>query len=240
LIDNFYPSQHEAAYVEAAAFIDFLVDRFGADQFTRFLIGLRRQLDESDSALIDRGLRASFGQGLDELETEWQTWLRDRQPSEADRSAMLGSIEFYNTVRHYEQRLDPSAYYLSLWAPDIQAAETRGLVADYQRHPDRPENIALETMLIAADHALLKTEPAGAQALLTSLNHTLDSGLTFDDPLAAQYLTVVNSLLAQGYEPQQIDLADSTAEVWATQGDSTLIRLSATLTQDRWTIQLAQ
>ncbi len=242
LIDNFYASQHETAYAEAAAFIKYLADRFGREAFTRFYAGLQPLPGETDVNLIDRALHQSFNFGLDDLERDWQVWLRHQPVTEADRSGIFDSISFYDTVRRYEQTLDPSAYLLSLWTPDLQSAETRGLVADYQRHPRQPENIALETMLVAADHALRASsgDRTSGATLLASVNRVLEDHLQFDDPLAAQYLAVVKATLAKGYEPQQITIIGSVADVWATRSDARLIRLSARLDQDRWLVQLAE
>jgi hypothetical protein len=240
LIDNFYPSQHETGYAEAAAFLQYLVERFGAEKFDRFYTNLPHAPSLSDSELIDRGLLQTFNIGLDDLERDWQAWLRKQPVTDADRTSMTDSIAYYDAVRRYEQLADPSAYLLSFWTPDIQSAEARGITADYQRQPDRPENIALETMLIAADQSLAHGDRDSFSALLASVNDVLDHHLQFDDPLAAQYLAVVRAIVADGYEPQSIVIANGIAEVVATRGAAALVHLTAKLDRDQWTLQLAE
>ena len=236
LIDHFFTSQHETAYAESAAFIQYLVERFGRDTYNRFFTGLHYTAEDTDSAVIDRGAHEWFDVGLDALERDWQTWLRRQPVTAADRAGILNSIAFYEAVRHYERLLDPSAYLQNLWVPDIRSSEMRGLVADYQRHPDGSENIALETMLAAADRTVLAGDFATSQTLLDSVNHVLDSNLSFDDPLAAQYLAVVEAARTDGYDPQRVMIAGRIADVWATRGDAQLIRLSARLDGDQWLV----
>ncbi|MBI4772408.1 MAG: hypothetical protein HY784_18765, partial [Chloroflexi bacterium] len=128
-----------------------------------------------------------------------------------------------DTVRRYEQALDPSAYFLTAWLPDQHAARQRGIVADYFRHPGAPENIALETMLAAAARGLQAGDYPRAEALTRDVNLVLDRVAAGDPdpfgraPLAGEYLSLTRAALALGYEPQTIDMMDAgTARVSAT------------------------
>ncbi len=237
LADDFYPSQHETGYLEASAFIDYLVQRDGFDRFLELYDDMQRRPGESDADLIDREMRAAYGIGLDAMEAEWLAHLRtlDAGPQLRDLSA---SIAFYDTLRRYQRALDPSAHFRGVWLPDIQQAESRGLVADVLRHPRAPENIALETMLIAADEALDARDFDRAGSLLESINAVLDAGATFVDPSAARYLSIVRAALASGYEPQRITLDGDRAEVRATRGgNSTLYSLSLALQNGAWLVR---
>ncbi len=61
------------------------------------------------------------------------------------------NVSFFETVRRYQQLLDPSAYFLTAWLPDGKTMREQGLVADFLRRPSTPENLALEVMLVKAD-----------------------------------------------------------------------------------------
>jgi hypothetical protein len=236
LADDFYPSQHEIGYLEASAFIDYLVQRDGFDRFLELYDGMQRRRGESDADLIDREMRAAYGIGLDGMEAEWLAHLRTLDAGLQLRD-LSATIAFYDTLRRYQRALDPSAHFRGVWLPDIRQAESRGLVADVLRHPRAPENIALETMLIAAGEALDARDFDRAGSLLASINAVLDAGATFVDPVAARYLDVVRAALASGYEPQRIMLDGDRAGVRATRGDSTLVSLSLALQNGAWLVQ---
>lgn len=240
LANNFYPSQHETGYLEGGAFIDYLVKRDGYATFVKLYDGMVRKPGESDADMIDREMQAVYGVGLEAMEAEWQDFLRTLDPGEATRD-LADTIAFYDTVRRYQLVLDPSAYFLQAWIPDIRGAESRGLVADYLRHPHAPENIALEAMLVAADEAFTTQDFDRVESLLASVNAVLDAGVRFDDPIAARYLAVTQSALAAGYEPQRITLDGDRAQVLASlPGDVTLVRLSASQREGAWSVQLSR
>jgi hypothetical protein len=50
----------------------------------------------------------------------------------------------------------------------------KGIVADYLRRPSAPENVALETLLTAADVALRAGDTIRAMQLLSAVNADLD------------------------------------------------------------------
>ena len=238
LANDFYPSQHETGYLEAGAFVDYLARRDGYDTFVELYDGMRRQPGESDAGMLDREMQAVYGVGLDEMEAEWLATLQTLDPGDQRRD-VANTIAFYDTVRRYQRALDPSAYFLSAWIPDIGQAQSRGLVADYVRHPRAAENIALETMLVAAGEAFAARDFDRGEALLASVNAVLDAGVEFVDPIAARYYDIVRAALKAGYEPQRITLGGDRADVWATRGgDAALLRLSAERRDDAWSVQL--
>ena len=240
LANNFYPSQHETGYLEAGAFIDYLVQRNGYANFMALYDGMQRQPGETDAEMIDREMRGVYGVGLDELEAEWQAYLRTLDTAAEQRDVEY-TLAFYDTVRRYQRALDPSAYFLSPWIPDIRQAAARQIVADYLRHPNTPENIALETMLVAADAAFLVEDFDRVEALLASTNTVLAADVVFTDPLAARYLAIVNATLLAGYEPHHITLYAERAEVQATVGgDATLTSLAVAQQAGAWSVQLSR
>lgn len=221
LAEDFYPSQHEIGYLEAAAFVSFLVDRFGWDAFKAFYSDMPQ--DESgQAAMIDAALQEHFDLTLSQAEADWLATLR-ALPTPTDQVAELRvTIAFYETLRRYQCAWDPSAYFLEAWLPALGEAERRDITADFIRHPAGQVNVTLETMFIAADRAIDEGVHGQAEALLAAINAALDDdGGLSADPLTAAYLALVQATAAAGYQAQQIDLATGSglARVLAAPGD---------------------
>jgi len=213
LADNFYNSQHEIGYLEAGAFIQYLVDQYGWPSF-RVMYGSFNSAP-SEARMLDAGLKAQYGKGLGDLEAEWLATLKALPPDLAQADNLRLTITLYDSMRRYQKLDDPSAYFLTAWLPDGAEARKRGVFADYIRHPNAPDNIALETMLAAAGQALNAGDNDRASALLGAVNAALDAGSLAANPLAAEQLAVVRQVLAAGYEPQHISLDQDVASVEA-------------------------
>ena len=165
--------------------------------------------------MLDAALQAQYGQGLSALEAAWLAYLQALPADPAQVDDLRQTIRRYDTLRRYQQLDDPSAYFLTAWLPDGTEARGRGLFADFIRHPDGPDNIALEVMLVAAGQAQNAGDYHGAARLLDGVNAALDTGSLAANPLAAEELAVVRQVLAVGYEPQRITLVQDVAAVQA-------------------------
>jgi hypothetical protein len=209
LADNFYPAQHETGYLEGSAFITYLVDTYGWDRFKQFYQSFKAG---PDRAVLDRALTASYGKDLSGMEADWVANLRTQPLSAAEVDDLRLTLALYDTMRRYQSQDDPSAYYLTAWMPDSVDAIRRGITADYLRHPDSAENVALEAMLVDAEHALEAGHFTDVDTLLNSINAVLDAHNLFFDPLAADTLQIVSSLSAAGYEAQSVNLDLTTRE----------------------------
>jgi hypothetical protein len=216
LANQFYLAQHEVGYLEAGSFIQYLVDQYGWPRF-RTMYGAFNSAP-SDGQMLDAALQAQYGQGLSQLEAAWLANLRALPPNPRQLDNLRLTIRLYDTMRRYQQLDDPSAYFLTAWLPDGAEARARGLFADFIRHPDGPDNIALESMLVAAGQALNAGDYAGSANLLDGVNRALDTGSLAAQPLAAEELAVVRQVLADGYEPQHITLSQDAATVQAVSG----------------------
>jgi len=233
LAQDFYSHQHETGYLEAASLVEYLISRDGLDTFKQFLRALGRQRgDEVES--LDQALRQTYSQGLDSVEREWLNHLRTITVSPRQRDDLDVTLAYYDTVRRYEQIFDPSAYYRQVWMPDLRRAEASNIVADWARHPRADENVALETLLIAAHDAQLAGDWASAQRMLKSVNAVLDAQGAFRDPIATQYLALVHAVRASGWEPQRITLSGNTATVVALRPGSQPTTLTFTRTSEGW------
>jgi hypothetical protein len=128
---------------------------------------------------------------------------------------LLTTIRYYDTVRRYQTVYDPTAYYLYAWLPDPAEARELGATADFSRHPESETNLALESILLTANAALLQGDYDQVNALLDSVDRVLDSEGQFIDPLAKSYLDIVRAVAEEGYEAQRIDLNGNRATVSA-------------------------
>lgn len=204
LARDFYPQQHEIGYLQAGALVKYLVDAYGWEKFRTMYAGFQPAPDEAK--MLEAGLKEHYGKTLAEVEAEWLAHLRALPVAEDEVEDLRLTVALFETLRRYQQLLDPAAYYLTAWLPDGRQARKRGIVADFIRSPRAPENVALEALLAAGQEALRRRDFAQAEQLVNAVNATLDSKGLFFDPLAARYLRTVHDLAAQGYEVQTLDL----------------------------------
>lgn len=176
LAERFYHAQHEIGYLEAGALVEYMINRWGRAGFERFY----RQIhpiegSSSQAEAINAALLEHFRLTLAELENDFLRYLKQQPLDPFWVEDVRLTVRFYDTVRRYQQALDPSAYYLTAWLPDGERMRQRGIVADYLRTPSAPENIAIETLLVAADKQLESGDLSGAERLLQIINAALDA-----------------------------------------------------------------
>ena len=240
LADDFYSAQHEISYLQGAALIEYMVMRWGWDAFDAFYRDIHTHPSNLHSAAINQALDIHFSLSFDQLEADFIAFL-EMQPFDAAAGEDIRlSVLFFDTLRRYQQAFDPSAYFLTAWLLGIREMLEREVVADYLRHPTAPENIALETLLLAAEISLGEGDYDNVQGLLDAVHRVLDafdsgSGDPFHaDPLAADFYALVLESLAAGYEPQQILHDGETAVVIATAGSVELVYLEYVRTDLAW------
>ncbi len=237
LSNDFYPTQHEIGYLEGAALIEYLVQTYGQEAFWDFYRAFG-EVDEREpqADVLDAVLQEQFGVGLAETETAFLRWLEAQPPAPEQARDLQITVYFFDTVRWYQSLYDPTAYFLITWLPNPLVGEERGIEADFLRHPRAPENVALETMLIAARQAQVAGDLDEAEALLEEVNRVLDGGRFLGR--AADYLSLVRAVAAAGYETQQITLEGNAARVWAIAGNAwpTLSELHFQQTTTGWTL----
>jgi hypothetical protein len=153
LANNFYPSQHEIGYLEAATVITYMVNTWGWDAFSKFYRDIQPP-KSGDASTIDDALRRHFSISFKQLEDRYLSML-ESQPANPDLAKDVRyTLELYDTMRYYQQELDPSAYYRQLWTPSGKDARARQFVGDYLRHPDKPINQQIENLLAIASQSL--------------------------------------------------------------------------------------
>jgi len=213
LVGDFYRQQHEVGYLEAAGLIAYLVETYGWDQFRTFYASFPGD-GTSSAQQLDATLARVYGQGLEATEESFRAWLRALPPDPAQVRDLRDTVALFDTIRRYQAELDPSAYWMSGFLANPGEGEQRGIVADFVRRPRAPENIALETMLIAAREKLRAGAFDEGEALIAAVNDALDTGDWSPAP-ASDYLALVQAVAAAGYEAQWIDLEGDTARVTA-------------------------
>jgi hypothetical protein len=197
LTRNFYGSQHEIGYLEAGALIDYMVERWGWEAYSAFYRDIHSQEDGGHVEAIDAALQAHFGISFSTLEEDFISALQ----AETDASVWVEdvslTVRYYDTLRRYQQLMDPSAYFRTAWLLDTKEMRRRDIVADYYRYPNQPANLALETLMIAASEDMTAARYEQAHAKLAAVNAVLDA-VEEDDPqpfsastLAASYLGTV-------------------------------------------------
>ena len=242
LADDFYVSQHEIGYLEGGALVQYLVETYGWEAYSNFYRDIHPVEGAGQAAALGAGLQAHFGLTLEQTEQAFLAFLRGQPGVEDWVEDVRLTVDYFDTLRRYQELLDPSAYFRTAWLMDGPSMRERGIVGDYLRHPSQPTNLALEAMFISASDRWVNGDPEGASQLLESLNRVLEAveqgradPLSLD-PLAADYLAIATALHASGYELQSIELSGDTATVLVTAQDINLIELQMIQADDAWQI----
>jgi hypothetical protein len=176
LTEHFYTFQHETGYLEAGALIEYMLERWGNNAFFAFYRDIHPiEGNKSQAAAINVALLEHFQMTLGELENDFLQYLREQPVEERWEEDVRLSVRYYDTVRRYQQALDPSAYYMTAWLPDNKQMRERNIVADYLRHPVSPENVAIETLLVAVDEQLKAGDYHRAGKLLDIIDAALQA-----------------------------------------------------------------
>ncbi len=244
LADDFYASQHEIGYLEGASLIEYMVKTYGQEAFFSFYRDIHSHQGESQSDSIDAALNFHFSITFSRLEQDFLAALSKETDTAAWVDDVRLTVNYYDTMRRYQQLLDPSAYFRTAWLMDNKTMRERGIVADYLRHPHTPSNLALETLLITAGQQMSSQDYPSASQTLDVISSVLDAiEHETTDPFsgsvtAADYLSVSATLQQQGYEVQNISLSGDTASANVTSSTGPdLIPRSLQRTGGQWSIQ---
>jgi len=175
LSNRFYLSQHEIGYMEAGSLIEYMVNTWGWEAFSAFYRDIHPQEGGSQADAIDAALREHFNLSLEDLEQLFMTALSQETVSQDELDDVRLTVEYFDTVRHYQQVYDPSAFFRTAWLPSGKDMRARGIVADYLRHPDSPINRQLETLLVQAGELLISGQYREAEDVLESIQNSLEA-----------------------------------------------------------------
>jgi len=150
---DFAAAQHETAYLEGGAYVQFLIDRWGLPRFKRYL-------DQPDNPQPIYGLDSAA------LEQAWRAALAATPHTPADSAAARLRLRYYDLMRRYETMLDPDARLLPGLPPSLWGAALIGIFS----HPAvAPLDVALEYDFVRAGAALWSRNLSACAALLDSL-----------------------------------------------------------------------
>jgi hypothetical protein len=174
LVVDFYDTQHEIGYLQAAALVGYMEERWGWEAFDAFYRSIPSPEDLSHSEALDAALLEHFGLTLAELELDFIGMLQQELVTADHIEDVRLTVEIYDTVRRYQRSFDQSAYFRTAWLLWNEEMRSRGIVADYLRRPEAPENLGLETLLVGAHQRFLQGDYSGAQNFLDAVNASLE------------------------------------------------------------------
>jgi hypothetical protein len=174
LADSFYPSQHEVGYLEAGALVQYLAATYGWQAFNSFYRDIHPAPGGLQSEAIDRALQTHFSLTLDQLESGFLAQLKSHPVDLSLIDDVRLSVQYYDTVRRYQQLFDPSAYFQTAWLADASTMRQKNITADYLRHPNGIINQYLENLLVETDVALRSGNYTETAQKLKTLNVMLD------------------------------------------------------------------
>jgi len=158
--------------LQAGALIEFLVERYGWQAFDHFYrhITSRNSPEESISAALEQNFKISLAQ----REQDFLSELKKQVVTKVEKEDLAATIDYFDSMRHYQEVLDPSAYFLTAWVPDGEAMRQKGIVADLVRGPERLDNRIFEFVLLTANHEIKAGNYQLADFLLGVINDALE------------------------------------------------------------------
>ncbi len=242
LAEDFYSHQHESAYLEAGALVEYMSQRWGWQTVWKTYLSMSLKSGETHLQAIERSLNENLGISLQRLEQDYFAYLGSIEENVLTFQDVANLTLHYETLRNYQQLLDPAAYFRTAWMLDARQMRSKGIVADYWRHPRQPENITIELLLNEAGRARRAGEIVQGAAFLDAIKCALE-GLKEKHPepfschgSAKSGWEIVQILLAAGYEPQMWVRDLGYAEVIVTQGSTQLKQVILELRGEEWQI----
>lgn len=237
LIDNFYPTQHEVGYLQAATFVQYLIERDGWARFKAFYADVTANDAPTLAEAVDINVQIYYGLTLAEMEQEWLAHLQQKPVSKDDLADLQTTLRYYDTMRRYQLIYDPTAHFLIAWLPYPEDVRERGNPADFTRRPQDELNVVLEVMLQGVDEALRRADYSQANVLLDSIERALNNDGNFVDPLARSYQQIVQRGAQLGLEAQQVTITGETAVAILTiPQNNNLVRWELALKGREWII----
>jgi hypothetical protein len=175
LADDFYPSQHESGYMLAGALVEYMVATYGWDAYSNFYRDIQPPAGRSDSVVIDDALQRHFNMTFAALEEAFIAFLQ-AQPIDTDvQDEVRLTIELYDTLRQYQQHLDPAAYFRNVWIFPNSEVRDRGIVTNWTRWPLYPQNQIIERLLESAGQDLWAGKYVETRASLAIIQSMLEN-----------------------------------------------------------------
>lgn len=174
--DDFYKLQHEYSYLEAGALVEYLVATYGWEGFDGFYCDIMMPGPYTKSwKTMDLALQQHFEITLAQLEDNFIAELETYTVSDETRDDVRLTASLFDTMRRYQEMLDPSAYLYTVWVPTIDEINRYDVVADYLRQPEEPINIQVTALLVQARQQWEKSEFDQLEQTLAEITFILDN-----------------------------------------------------------------
>lgn len=242
LYDGFADLQHERRYLQAAAFVEWVVATHGEDALQAVL---RHDAgdDLDPSEWLDGALQEVVGIDLTTADAAFDAWLAGADAQDVADATIGDLVRLQELRRRWQSTYAPwEALYVEL--RDVGRDELRDVGRDELRpaedldgldparavrRPTSAAHVAVETVFAVAQQAQADGDAALLARLLDDLNRVVDRARV-DRGLPARHLAVVHTLDLPAAEVAAIDIDDASATVTTT--DGTTIDLA--LTADGW------
>jgi len=208
LLNNFGTLQHESRYLEVAGIVAYIVEEYGWESWTAIARVVLDPVPASSSSWFDGALKEVLDITLEDFESEFVAWLESKDPGSQLDDLRL-TIALQEVRRRYQ--LAYALYPLPLGGISATAVEPPTI---YIREADSPTHIAIETMLAAAQEAIIAGRYDEAEALIPSLDELVDTW-DFSAQPASDYLEIAEMLAVEGYEAIAISIEGDEARVTA-------------------------
>lgn len=173
--DEFYVLQHEYSYLEAGALVEYLVETYGWEEFDQFYCDIMSPGPYTRSwETMDMALQQHFEITLAQLEDDFIAELETYPVTDEVRDDVRLTAYLFDTIRRYQELLDPSAYLYSFWLPGVSEINRYDVVADYLRQPEEPINLQVTTLLVQARQQWENSEFPQLEQTLDGVNAILD------------------------------------------------------------------
>ncbi len=173
IVDDFYAAQHEISYIEAGAFVTYMVQRWGWESYIDFYFTLPE--GDSNTEIISTALEEKFGLDLATLESDFIAYLQRLESNDEGQADVQLTADLYNAIRRYQALAIPSAHFRTAWWPPIDQMRENGIVGDYAFREKSPSNIIIESLFQDVHQAREQGADAQAEAVLDQIHTYLDS-----------------------------------------------------------------
>jgi hypothetical protein len=173
IVNNFYDVQHETGYMEGAALVAYMVDRWGWETYLDFYFNL--QDGETDAEVIDNGLEQHFGIDLETLETDFIAYLQTLNPADETVADVRLTIDAYDAIRRYQSVAIPSSNFQTAWWPPLDKMREEYIVGDYDVREKSPFNVIVESLLLEIHQAFREKDYGTIETNLLQVDGILDA-----------------------------------------------------------------
>jgi len=181
-VNDFYQAQHEIGYMQGAALVAYLAEKWGWETFLDFYFNLEE--GENDYDTISSALQRQYDMDLDTLESEFVNYLETLNPDEQVKSDVRLTVETYDMIRRYQTLAIPSAHFQTAWWPPIGRMIESGIIGDYAWREKSPFNVIVENLFLEIHSGLDDENFQVVENNLNTIGQILDEVADKNTPLS--------------------------------------------------------